>query len=520
MDLVTPLSLPSPAAERERERDGVPNLQLPAPQVPQPSTPNRERERLAASLMVQPTQNSSFLQPRVANRRRAGSQASVSSPQSVSSIYEARLDEMAKNKEKEVERIKARLREALDDAAQHEEHAVELEDQCQTLTAQLALATQEARDHAEELERLQAEGMRSIDLRRRHSLEMHESRKDTLALQETAARAEIEHASGAEAQAHLASFALGTLRVTRGLAQENSAYRKQIKDMQLRLDTLRELGESLKQQQQRPVQQDPMVSERLEQAAADAAFARRELDDAYAALRGERANAAAHLERASRAEAARDAALRQLAELPDLERQVDHLARSKLGEATWLADKQHIEALLQQRNLEVASLTRKRDRAKRREQDALAEVGRLKALLDAPTPQCHPALPAHTPRSVSAPTGCSGRAYPHYGTAGPGGGAVHPPPAVGDGTDLSLADFELLQSHSGAPQDAYAASLPSASYAPLPPAAQEPDAADKDAEIAFLRARVRELTHQGRYAAGFSTPSLAPSERHLVPVPP
>ena len=386
---------------------------------------------------------------RLSRRRRSSStSASHAHQEENASIYLQGAEEVARAKGRDMERIKGRLREALLEAAAHEDNARSRAQEIEALHATLQLIRSEHADVQQTNEMLLKEGSNARSLRRhlqdevtsnrRERLEHAElSERGTLCLDEADARAWLLHH-------HLA---VGAFASAARLHIEGGALRKQVKEMQIRMEGL--AYKTVTSPQQENSQSNESLKEEL-------SAMRREKNEAVGALRAERAAHSSLLERFHSAEATRDTALRQLAEVPDLERHIEQVTRSRLGETAWLQDRSVLEGSLRQKTQELAAMAKKRDKAKRREAEAVQEAVRLRRVL-----------------------------AEHLGAAGKVAGTALLqdvlPPSRAD-TPLSWSSAEALNAVavSGGPS--------------------------KDAEVAFLRSRVRELTHQGRYAAGFATP--------------
>ena len=432
---------------------------------------------------------------RLHSRRRASSSA-ASTVDSATSLYIQGVEEAGKAKDKEAERARARLREAAAEA-----HAAEQASRALSIELDVAKAALQSRDAEvsalrEENDALQSNAASSRDIRRRYVVEVADNKRDRLAVTEAAARAALERDEGAAFAATLGRLAAAAAAAGARLHLEGAALRKQVKDMQIRTDGLVEMGREnlrLHASAAPPTPSPEGVAAAAEQAAQAAAM-RRERNEAVGALRAERAAHAELLERHHAVEAARDSALRQLAEMPDVGQQIEQLSRARLGEPAWQRDRAQLEALLQQRTHELATMTRKREKAR-------AEATRLK--------KAKAELQLQLQLAGGGGGGGGGRVVGGSGTVEPRCPSFPPAASRGD----TPASWRSSSASAGASSSAAAAAAAAAQQAA---AAQDVVAqATKDAEVAFLRSRVRELTHQGRYAAGFATPPP-----HSIPVAP
>eukprot|EP00755_Sulcionema_specki_P025725 Sspe_Gene.15799::Locus_5510_Transcript_2_2_Confidence_0.667_Length_1391::g.15799::m.15799 len=382
-------------------------------------------------------------------RRRHGSSIASSDcgQSSRESSLGSRFDEISREKDRELERLGSRLKDVMRQAEETERSKRDLEHEADGLAAQLSRKKSECQDLEDLNDSLASEASWARDAANRYQTELGRVKRaladaerslaeahETIAFQSgrlqeleqgrgrqsvawevnplVADRGERKGVEVEELQERLGLVTGVTTEVIRLLAAKVAAGERHAAELKTRLAKV--------DSSEHRSRHDPLVlNYDLEAAKGELTQMRKERNEALGALRAERAAHAATRERFQAAEAARDQAVRQLAEVPLLERRIDELQRelatrkSSRSEERLRSEKTALEADLA-RQMEVAAeaerqlahMAKKRERAKRREHVAALEVEKLRGVLEREKSKCphtcHPP-PATGPLSPFAP---------------------------------------------------------------------------------------------------------------------
>ncbi|KAJ9464917.1 hypothetical protein DIPPA_18320 [Diplonema papillatum] len=441
------------------------------------------------------------------SRRRTGSTAGSASGslERSASLYQQNIDDITKSKDREIERVRSRLKDALDEAEAAEVAQRKLSDSMDSMTSSIHRANAERDDLASRNKDLSQQVDLVSEQRRRSAAELAAKKREctlyttssSLVINELDRRLSITSDESAHRTLLTDVYVDALESGSQQLWREASALRKQVKDMQIRIDGLIELNrESLRLQQSRADAGAAPASEAMKE---ELAAMRREKNEALGALRAEKL-AHSHLhERFEAVQAAREKAYLQLSSERAGSEQRGSAARDREGNS-WVVDKGLLQDALKKKVTELAAMTKKRERAKRKEQETAQELASTRALCFELRQQLvnEREKTQFSAQSVPQPPWNAHPDAYHIG--------YHPTPSF-------LPPHSQTTSRSGTPMaypDPCPGHVPPQNNNPASllhlPSQHPPPSAAKDAEVAFLRSRVRELTHQGRYATGFATP--------------
>ena len=388
----------------------------------------------------------------LSSRRRSSAMSSMSGESTVSlSVYHQGIEELNRSRGRELERVNSRLQEAMQDVDNTEDQRREAELEVEGLTLRLsesAYALTNLKNENASL-RIARDNTKKTSEKLRKARKLELSKTDLLVTE-----LDLRVQRGLEESEEFNEiFRQHQNHFIQHQISESTTLRRQIRDLQVRKDELVEASKSSIRAQQRVAEINETDTVRDEVSAM-----RREKNEAIGALRAEKAAHSSLLERFHAVEEARDVALKQLLETPIIDngRRSTSLQRSSVSsqqsqavemEVAWAHEKEQLLTLLRRKEKDVLVATKKKEKFKRKEHEARQEILRLRtSLLES---------------QIQHQQAC----------------ASVPPPSSRTETPVSWTSY------------------------------QTPNDFARDAEVAFLRSRVRELTHQGRYSSGFATPS-------------
>eukprot|EP01060_Flectonema_neradi_P021839 TRINITY_DN2987_c0_g2_i1.p1 TRINITY_DN2987_c0_g2~~TRINITY_DN2987_c0_g2_i1.p1 ORF type:complete len:429 (+),score=103.81 TRINITY_DN2987_c0_g2_i1:2103-3389(+) len=381
--------------------------------------------------------------------RRSSAVSSMSGESTVSlSVYQQGIEELSRSKSREIERVNSRLQEAMQDVHNSEDQRREAEHEVEGLTMKLsenAYALTNLRNENASLQ-LAKDNIKktSEKLRKARKLELSKTAITVSELENRIQMGLEESQQFNEIQRQHHNHSL------QHEVAHSTSLRHQIRDLQIRNDELIQANKSSIRAQQKAAEITETDAIRDEVSAM-----RREKNEAIGALRAEKAAHSSLLERFHAVEESRDAALKHLSEMSN-GRRSSSLQRSSVSsqqsnatelEAVWAQEKEQLLSLLRRKEKDILVATKKKEKIKKKEHEARQEILRLRTTL--------------LESQIQHQQAC----------------ASVPPPSSRTETPVSWTSY------------------------------QTPNDFARDAEVAFLRSRVRELTHQGRYSSGFATPS-------------